>query len=288
MTGYGIGPQVQPDRDPPQVTSQAARVAETLAGATPAERARVESTLVAAGPAERPYLLRALAAGHSAAEVITFARLIRGRTPGWLHRHLTLIDPDGSHWVTYRFSPVQQTDNTSCGSMTILMARAMTDPLYALYLTTGDSADRADASADQFQARLTAEDHRIHDATNRFWPQWLGSTPAGVSAELNRHADALGTRYESRLVTGTAGKSVLGDAVMAAGSGQPVPVLIGGLVPRHYILLIAREGSDLLFYEPGHATVDRVDAQNFLDGKIDIIGFHHIYAVVAPTLAKSR
>jgi hypothetical protein len=283
VTGYGIGPQVQPDRDPPQPAPKAARVAKTLAAATPAERARVEATLVAAGSAERPYLLQALAAGHSAAEVVTFARLIRGKKPGWLRRHLSLIDPDGSHWVTYRFSPVQQTDNTSCGSMTVLMARAMTDPLYALYLTTGDSADRADASAAQFQARLTAEDDRIHDATNRFWPQRLGSTPAGVSAELNRHADELGTRYESQLVTGAGGKSALEDAVKAAGSAQPVPVLIGNWIPRHYILLIGREGSDLLVYEPGYATVDRIDAQNFLDGKIDVIGFHHIYAVVTPT-----
>jgi hypothetical protein len=282
VTGYGIGPQVQSDREPLQVAPKSARVAKTLADETPAERARIEATLVAAGSTERPYLLQALAAGHSAAEVMTFARLIRGKKSGWLRRHLTLIDPDGSHWVTYRFSPVQQTDNTSCGSMTILMARAIVDPLYALYLTTGDSTVRADASADQFQARLTAEDHRIHDATNRFWPQRLGSTPSGLTAELNRHADALGTRYESRPVTGTGGKSALGDAVTAAGSGQPVPVLIGNLVPRHYILLIGREGSDLLLYEPGYATVDHINAQAFLDGKIDVLGFHHIYAVVTP------
>jgi hypothetical protein len=282
VTGYGISPQVQPDRHPPQPATNSARVAKALDAATPAERARMQATLVAAGPAERPYLLQALAAGHSAAEFVTFARLIHGKKPQWLRRHLNLIDPDGSDWVTYRFSPVQQVDNTSCGSMTVLMARAMTDPLYALYLTTGDSTDRAAASAEQFQARLTAEDHRIHDATNRFWPQGLGSTPAGLTTELNRHADALGTRYESRLVTGTGGASALGDAARAATAGQPVPVLIGGWIPRHYVLLIGREGTDLLLYEPGYATVDRVNAQDFLDGKIDVLGFHHIYAVVTP------
>ncbi|MFI6826452.1 hypothetical protein ACIBG5_05085 [Kribbella sp. NPDC050241] len=283
LTGYGIGPHVQPDCDPPTVASSAARVAKTLADASPGDQARVDATLGAAGSAERPYLLQALAAGHNADDIVTFARLIRGKKPEWLRRHLSLIDPDGPGWVAYRFSPVQQTDNTSCGSMTILMARAMADPLYALYLTTGDSTDRSDASAEHFQARLTAEEHRIHDATNRFWPKRLGSTPAGVSTELNRHADALGTRYKSRLVTGTGGKPALEDAVKAAGSHQPVPVLIGDWIPRHYILLIGREGSDLLFYEPGYATVDRISAQSFLDGKIDVIGFHHVYAVITPT-----
>jgi hypothetical protein len=280
LTGYGIGPHVQPDCDSPKVASPAARVAKTLAGTSTADRAREEATLVAAGAAERPYLLQALAAGHSADDLVRFARLIRGRKPSWLRSHLSLVDPDGSRWVSYHFSSVQQTDNTTCGSMTILMARAITDPLYALYLTTGNSTDRADASADQFQARLTAEEHRIHAATNRFWPQRLGSTPAGVTTELNRHADALGTRYESRSVTG--GQSALRDAVKAADSAQPVPVLVGDWIPRHYILLIGREGGDLVFYEPSYATVDRVSVQNFLAGKIAVTGFHHIYAVVTP------
>ncbi|MEU4294842.1 hypothetical protein AB0E63_42025 [Kribbella sp. NPDC026596] len=178
---------------------------------------------------------------------------------------------------------MEQTDDTTCGSMTVLMARAMTDPLYVLYLTTGDSDDRADARPEQFQARLTAEEHRIHAATNRFWPQRLGSTPGGVSSELSRHADALGGQYEPRLNTGTGGKSALADAVEAAGSGQPVPVLIGDWIPKHYILLIGTDGAGLLVYEPGYATVDRINKQAFLNGKIDIVGFHHVYAVVTPS-----
>jgi hypothetical protein len=295
VAGYGIGPYVEIDgyplsvaaavqgnRGPVRTESTATRAAERLDSASPADRARVQATLAAAASVDRPYLVQAWAAGHSADDIATFARLIRGRRPAWLRTHLSLIDPNWSGSATYRSSPVEQTDDTTCGSMTILVARAVTDPLYALYLTTGDSADRADASAAHFQARLTAEEHRIHNATNRFWPQWLGSTPAGLSSELNRHADALGARYEPRLVTGAGDTSALRDAVEAAGNHQPVPVLIGNWIPRHYILLIGRDGSDLLVYEPGYATVDRVSAQSFLDGKIDLIGFHHIYSVVTP------
>ncbi|MGY4768729.1 hypothetical protein ACXC9Q_17600 [Kribbella sp. CWNU-51] len=295
LAGSGIGPHVEIDCYPLSVAalvqghhvpvrteSPATRAAERLDNASPADRARVEATLAAAASVDRPYLVKAWAAGHSADDIATFAWLIRGKKPGWLRSHLSLIDPDWSGSATYRSSPVEQTDDTTCGSMTVLVARAMTDPLYALYLTTGDSADRADASAAHFQVRLTAEEHRIHNATNRFWPQRLGSTPVGLSSELNRHADALGARYEPRLVAGPGGRSALQDAVEAAGHDQPVPVLIGNRIPRHYILLIGRDGPDLLIYEPGYATVDRISAQSFLDGKLDLIGFHHIYSVIAP------
>jgi hypothetical protein len=230
----------------------------------------------AADADERPYVVEVVAAGHSAGEVASFARLIRGKHPRWLQAHLDLLDPDGSGWVAYRSAPVQQPDDTSCGPMTILMARAMADPLYALYLTTGDSTDRVDAGPEQFQARLTAEEHRVHAATNRFWPQRLGSTPLGISNELNRYADALGVRYRPRL----ADRSALTDAALAAGNGHPVPVLIGDWIPRHYILLIGRAGGDLLFYEPGYATVGSLNEQDFLHGKLNVIGFHHIYAVI--------
>jgi hypothetical protein len=89
----------------------------------------VEATLAAGGPEDQPYLLEALAAGHNADDIVTFARQIRGKRPGWLRKHLSLIDPEGPGSATYRSSPVRQTDDTSCGSMAIMMARAMTDPL---------------------------------------------------------------------------------------------------------------------------------------------------------------
>jgi hypothetical protein len=271
VAGLGIGAHVQHDHRP------------TVVALSAADEARVEATVAAAGPYEKPYLLEAVAAGHSGDDLVTFARRIRGKQPRWLRRHLTLVDPSGSGWVTYRTAPVEQTGDTTCGSMTILMARAMTDPLYALYLTTGDSTDPAAASGSQFEARLAAEEVRIHHATNRFWPERLGSTPAGLSSELNRHVDALGTRYEPQYVTGGGGKAALRAAVAAVDRSQLVPVLIGDLVPRHFVLLIGRDGGDLLFYEPAHAAIGRISQQAFLGGTLDALGFHHVFAVVTPT-----
>jgi hypothetical protein len=262
--------------DPVSTGSAAARAGQRLEAMSPGDRDRVQAAIAAAGRDERPYVVDVVAAGHSADEVASFAALIRGKRPHWLQTHLDLLDPTGSGWVAYRSAPVQQPDDTSCGPMTVMMARAMADPFYALYLTTGDSTDRSNAGPDEFQARLTAEEHRIHAATNRFWPERLGSTPFGISDELNRYAGALGTRYQARL----ADRSTLADAAEAAGDGHPVPVLIGDWIPRHYILLIGRAGDDLTFYEPGYATVGHLSAQAFTHGNINVIGFHHIYAVV--------
>jgi hypothetical protein len=269
--------------DPIQIQSQAARVAQRPADASPADRARVETAVAAAGPDQRPYVLKTIAAGHSADEVVTFAQTIRDKKLWWLRTHLSLIEPSGPGRVTYDASRVQQADNTTCGSMSILMARAIADPLYTLYLTTGGSNDPAAAGAAQFQARLATEEHRIHDASNTFWPQRLGSTPAGVSGELNRHADALGTRYDARLIGHARGNPALRDAVTAARNGQPVPVLTGDWLPRHYVLLIGRDGGDLLLYEPTKGTVHQVGEQDFLDGNMRGLQYPHIQAVITPS-----
>ncbi|NEA30569.1 hypothetical protein [Streptomyces sp. SID13031] len=247
---------------------------------SPADRAEVAAAAVAAGSLQRPYVLKAFAAGHSVDEVVRFASLIRGRKPMWLRTHLNLVDPDGSWLVTYHAALVRQVDNTTCGSTVILMARAIADPIYAFSLTSGGSGDRAAATTDQFEARLGAEEQRIHDATNTIWPKKFGTTPSGVAAELNRYAGALGTRYDAQLV-GRHGQ-VLRNAVTAARSGLPVPVLIGDWLPRHYVLLIGVDSEGLLFYEPDQATLIRVGVQDFLDGKADALGFPHVQAVIAP------
>ena len=61
-------------------TAQMARAGEMLDAMPAAERARVRELLGQAGSTtERAYLLKAVAAGHSGAELERFARTIRGR-----------------------------------------------------------------------------------------------------------------------------------------------------------------------------------------------------------------
>jgi hypothetical protein len=166
------------------------------------------------------------------------------------------------------------------------MARALADPLYALYLTNGGGAgDNPPNAGALFGDRLRAEEQRIHDSTNLVWPQSLGTPPWGVSDELNLHREAFGTDFTWRLVDDTDSGSVnqaLRDAVTAVDGGQPVPVLIGDSVPRHYVLMVGHDGDDLLFYNPSGA-VTRVSEQDFRDGNMSALGFRHVQGVITPT-----
>lgn len=266
--------------------AQADRAATALAGLSAADRARVDAALAAAGSAEeRAYILKALAAGHSAAKVVTFAGAILGKDHGWLRSQLELLDPTTTGPVFYRHVQVGQVDATTCGSTSILMARAMADPLYALYLTNGGSTDAAAADPVRFEQRLAAEEQRIHDSTNLVWPQSLGTPPWGVSDELNLHHEAFGTSFDWRLVDDTRAGSVdqaLRDAVTSVDGGQPVPVLIGDSIPRHYVLMVGHDGSDLLFYNP-KGELTRVSEQDFRDGNMSALGFRHVQGVITPS-----
>jgi hypothetical protein len=279
---------VGPSGDAPILTAvQAERAAVRLAGLSPGDRARMDAALAAAeSPQQRAYILKAFAAGHNVGKVVAFATGIRGKDPDWLRRHLSLVDPSTTGPVTYEGAPVGQVDGTTCGSTSILMARAMADPLYTLYLTTGGGTDDRLADRDSFLARMAAEEQRIHDTTNVVWPQSLGTSPWGVSDELNRHADAMGTGFDWRLVDDTSAGSVdpaLRDAVTAVDGGRPVPVLIGDQVPRHYVLMVGHDGSDLLFYDPSAAAVVRVSEQDFRNGTMRTLGFSHVQAVITPS-----
>lgn len=62
---------------------------------------------------------------------------------------------------------------------------------------------------------------------------------------LNRHSGAVRYRWTSRF-----------DAVPAAvAQGWPVPMLLGKVIPRHWVLLIGAEGGRYRIYDPGHGDV---------------------------------
>ncbi|WP_213454609.1 WXG100-like domain-containing protein [Rhizomonospora bruguierae] len=263
--------------------AQVERAARLRAALSPADRATLDGVLAAAtDPVEEAYLLKAFAAGHTVAEVVTFAAQIAGRGREWLRTHLSLVDPGRVGPVRFKGTPVRQYDAYTCGSTSVLLARAMTDPLYALRLTTGgEPDDDAQTGADAFDRRLAAEEQRIHDGTNLIWPQRLGTTPWGVAGALTEGGDG----YRWRLVDDGDPRSVdpaLRDAVTAVDAGRPVPILLGDVAPTHYVLLVGHEEGDLLVYEPSGGEVVRVPEDDFRAGRMRALGPAHVQAVVTP------
>ncbi|HEY3259719.1 MAG TPA: hypothetical protein VGJ95_05530 [Pseudonocardiaceae bacterium] len=264
---------------------QLRRAGERL-GALPAPDAATVRALVdgARSGTERAYLLKAVAAGHDLAGLAAFAAAIRGRDEPWLHNHLSLIDRAGPGAQDRFGADVDQFDPYTCGTTCVIVARAEADPCYALTLTGGLEPPYDQADREEFDRRLTAEQRLVHDATNTLWPQALGTFPASLARWLNQHI--CGPRYYWHLVDDTDRRGIsdaLCEVVTAVDGGHPVPILVGGPVPRHYVLVVGHSCDDLLIFEPTSGDTVRVPAVDFVAGTLaEHTGFEHVQAIIAP------
>ena len=267
--------------------AQLHRAGQRLAGLPADDAATVRTVLDdAESGTERAYLLKAVAAGHGAAGLAAFAAAIRGRDERWLHDHLSLIDRGGPGGQDRFGAEVDQCDGYTCGTTSAIVALAEADPVYTLTLTAGLEPPYDQADRDEFDRRLTAEQRRVHAKTNTVWPRRFGTLPAGIADWLNEHSGATGVRYRWHLVDDTDRRDVseaLREVVTAVDGGHPVPVLVGGPVPRHYVLAVGHAGDDLLIFEPTSGDTIRVPAADFVNGALrDEAGFDHVQAVIVP------
>jgi hypothetical protein len=266
-------------------TDQANRAYTILNGLSDQDRAAVEAALAkASSPAARAYLLKALAAGHTPAEVTAFAQGIAGKDDAWLRQHLSLVDTSSPGGAYYGGEPIRQVDGTTCGSASLLIARAYVDPVLAFDLTTGGDAN-GDDSGQAFAQRFAKMQTDLHDQTNTLWPERFGTTPWAMADYLNDHSGELGAGYGWSVTDDTDPASIgtaLDQAVGAADRGQPVPLLVGDSIPRHYVLLLGHDGSDLIVYDPS-GDVMRVSEDDFRNGSMQGVGgWAHVQAVILP------
>ncbi|GLZ37722.1 hypothetical protein [Actinokineospora sp. NBRC 105648] len=221
---------------------------------------------------ERAWLFKALAAGHDLAALSEFAQAIRGKSTDWLDEHLSLIDRGAAAAQRRLGVDVRQYEDTTCGTTSLVVARAEHDPLYALALTTGD-----------FIANFTAERARVHNETNVVYPQAIGTSPKGMAAYLTRYT---GTSYTWSLADDTDRRAIsttLREIVTAVDRGDPVALLVGGPVPRHYVLVVGHQDGVVLVYEPTSGDTVAVPERAFLSGELKgQLGFDHVQAVVKP------
>lgn len=185
---------------------------------------------------------------------------------------------------------LDQVDGTTCGSAVLVALAAWADPAVIRQLDGGAAAVAGSAATGVtvgFGARYDARQREVHRESARFWPQALGTPPWGMVAWLRQYAPGAGP-YRVRLVDDLSAADVsavldLVDAALAA--GRPVPLLIGTFVPRHYCLVVSRDGADgWRVYEPTSGEVravalDLVRRRAFAD----LLGFDRLHAVLAPS-----
>ncbi|HPZ95807.1 MAG TPA: hypothetical protein PLD01_17320 [Mycobacterium sp.] len=164
---------------------------------------------------------------------------------------------------------LRQRDGVTCGPSVAVTAGALIDADYGAPLR---------GETDAARRWFAAEQGRVHRAVNRVWPRALGTTPAGMARALSAH----GIAYRWR----PAGRS-LSDVCAAVGSGKPVAMLIGGVIPRHWVLLTECDGSEagrsrFRCYDPASGRVITVPVAAIRASRIAGLGFPRVFAFVLP------
>jgi hypothetical protein len=166
---------------------------------------------------------------------------------------------------------LRQRDGVSCGPAVAVLAGALLDPSYALNLTDAD--DLAG------RAWFDAEQGRVHAAANRIWPRALGTTPWGMAGTLSAHSARYGVGYGWRLLRR---RDPLSDVERAVTARWPVAMLVGNVVPRHWVLILGMRGQTLQCYEPASGEVRSVSRDAVLAARSTGLGFPRPFALVLP------
>lgn len=280
-----------------------ANLTARLGALTPAERARLDALLKSLDdPLARSIVLSAIAAGATLEQAEFLAASIRNLSTDDLRTTFSL-DTDNpaaaSGTAAYlNSSLVKQTDDTTCGSTSLVMLMAQSDPLLALWLKTGQRPPGYDppwlshltpaqwAEAD-FEQRLAIVQRAMKAATNEdqllpggspfSWPSGAGTPPWGTADVLDGNVTTTGTGYESVMIDDQ-DPSLLRDtltrAAAAANSGNPVPLYVGGdssdgldaTIPRHVVLITGYHRGVYTIYDPSSGAQYAVPEQELLDG----------------------
>jgi hypothetical protein len=229
-----------------------------------------------------PLLRRAVADGASGARVRPLAA---GRRP---------LLRDGLGEQRRGGVRLDQVDGTTCGSAVLIALAAWADPAEVTRLdgvqTAAAGAAGAVTTASQtgiapgFGARYDARQRLVHRQSNRFWPHALGTTPWGMTAWLRRYAPAAGP-YRVRLVDDTSYADVsalLTEAGGALAAGHPVPLLVGNLIPRHYVMALrVLPDGEWAVYEPSSGHVRALDVARVRARRLGL-GFDRLHAALLP------
>jgi hypothetical protein len=189
---------------------------------------------------------------------------------------------------------LDQVDGTTCGSAVLVALAAWADPTELARLEAVPAGGQLLAgsliSPNSFGSRYDSRQKQVHRQTNRFWPQALGTTPWGAARWLRDHVPAAG-RYRVRLVDDTSPADIeaLLSAVDAAlAEGQPVPLVVGSLVPRHYVLALCRDGDGpgdgWRVYEPTSGQVRLLARAAVRERRLaPVLGFDRLHAALLPS-----
>jgi hypothetical protein len=164
---------------------------------------------------------------------------------------------------------LRQRDSTTCGPSVAVVAGALLDPAYR------------SALADSPRSWFDDEQVRIHSAVNRVWPRMLGTTPRGMARAVTSRTAVRGIGYRWRLFRGR--RDRLADVVDFVKGGWPVAMLVGRLIPRHWVLIVGVDGETLRCYEPSSGDVRPANVDALRRSQLTGLGYRRPFAFVLPS-----
>jgi hypothetical protein len=240
---------------------------------------------------ELQYLHKALAAGHTVAEIRTFAGQIRGHDANWFQDNLHVTGSTTGRGI-------QQQWSHSCNITTVEAMRGEMDPIYALQLhidnpSLNSPANAADATA--VNPTLAAEQRTLLE---RDYTGGLGNMSGGVAVArgatggvgrwaddlLNQQAGATGVRYRTRRLG--AGEITLDEALTAINRGVdrgiPVPIVIGDTTSTyaHYVMVLSRSGNNYRIHDPWDGVTVTRTRDNITGSTINLAGGWNVLSAV--------
>jgi len=247
-------------------------------------------------PTGRGFLLKALAAGHSMADIQWLAGHMAGKNDAWLLDNLTLHDPRGVG------AGITQQHAMGCNSSMTMAAQGAYDPVFALGLRISNpNISQVDAwDPTRFNTDLAARERAMlesgYQGQNALGaPGWGGqATPIAYGAARGRWADDLLNSLVGRFgiqFTPDVGLRPA-DAVQSLDEGLSqglhVPVVIGSHPTdrAHYVLATGRRdgpnGPEYRFHNTANGQSVWVSVSQILTGQMPLLGGIMITSIERP------
>ena len=164
---------------------------------------------------------------------------------------------------------LRQRDSTTCGPSVAVVAGALVDPDYHSAITGSP------------RSWFDDEQLRIHTDVNRVWPRMLGTTPMGIARALTTRTEIRGVRYRWRPFRGR--RDRLTDVLHYVKAGWPVAMLVGRIIPRHWVLIVGVNGETLHCYEPSSGDVRPAHVDALRYSRLTGLGYPRPFAFVLPS-----
>lgn len=270
--GTGLRPGVQERAD------------ANLAAMSPEDRAKAQAMLDnAKDEARRNWIISALARGGDIGSLQRFSEKLAQMDD----QQVRELDP--VEYAKNHPGVLVQPDGTTCGSSSLVVAKMINDPMYAMKMLTRYDANGSAApqpgqslTTAEVTSRFADEAKKMHDSTNNAivpgwgttWPESLGTPPGGAADEMGKPGGpgVPGSAYQFE-VANPLGPSGDYQAISAAvQSGQSVPLFVGSGVNGHIVLVTGIQGDSLEIYEPSSGQKMTIPRDDFVNNRISFGG----------------